>query len=464
MNLNDLYAKAPYLLQSVMLNAFAAKIHATRYGKPFRRLLAQLDESQWYEPDRIAAWQSERLVALVRHAYSTTAFYRERMDAVGVRPEDVRGIQDIRLLPILEKDDIRKHFTQLVSSNYRLKDLGRGNTSGTTGSPLSIAWDRGMQLFNNVVDWRQKHWAGIRYGDRIAQILGRPIVSLERTRPPFWQTDYMHRQLWLSAFHMNPGNLRHYVAKLERFGPKAVEGYPSTMYELARYIAETRGHFPVSAVFTSSEPLLAHQRELIENTFQARVFDFYGLAERAVFATQCEAHVGQHVNFEFGILELLDESDVPVATGESGTMVATSLQNYGMPLLRYRVGDKTRFVEGRCSCGRPMQRMQCVDTKNEDQIVRPDGTVISASVLTHPFKPITAIAKSQIIQTTAREIVIRIVRRTEYGAADESRLLEEFGKRVGPEFNVRVDYVDDIARTAAGKYRWVINQHYKRPR
>jgi phenylacetate-CoA ligase len=319
-----------------------------------------------------------------------------------------------------------------------------------------------MQLFNNVVDWRQKYWAGVRYRDRIAQILGRPIVSLSRRTPPFWQTDYIHKQLWLSAFHMSPKNLPHYYAKLLEFSPVAIEGYPSTVYELAKYIYEQNCTLPVKAVFTSSEPLHTHQRELIEKCFQAKVFDFYGLAERVVFATQCEHHIGQHVNFEYGILELLDDNDQPVSPGREGVMVATSLQNYGMPLLRYRIGDRTKFYTEACQCGRAMIRIHTVQTKSEDQIVRPDGTVISPSVLTHPFKPITAIEKSQIIQTGRNTITIKVVRRSYYTADDERKLLEEFTRRVGSEFNVRVEYVEDIPRTASGKYRWVINS-YKAP-
>jgi phenylacetate-CoA ligase len=463
MNLQNLYARAPAPLQTVMLNLFAARLHLDRYGAPFRKLLDHLLETQWYSPAQIEEYQSARLRQIVKHAYETVPFYRDKMTRAGVKPQHIESVADLGRLPILEKDEIRANFRSLVSSAFPLKKLGRGNTSGTTGSPLSVAWDKHMQLFNNVVDWRQKYWAGVRYGDRIAQILGRPIVALSRRTPPFWQTDYIHNQLWLSAFHMSPRNLPHYVDKLQRFAPVALEGYPSTMYELAKFISEQNATLPVKAVFTSSEPLHAYQREVIEKCFQAKVFDFYGLAERSVFATQCEHRVGQHVNFEYGILELLDEKDQPVKVGQEGVMVTTSLQNFGMPLLRYRVGDRTRLYEEPCACGRAMVRMHCVQSKNEDQIVRPDGTVISPSVLTHPFKPITAIEKSQIIQTDANRITIKVVRRSYYTADDERKLLEEFCKRVGSEFEVRVEHVDDIPRTANGKYRWVVNAHRKSP-
>jgi phenylacetate-CoA ligase len=461
MNALSVYERLPYFLQTAALNYYAAKIHRARYGSKFYRLLDSLLETQWYSADQIREFQGERLRTIVTYAYDNVAYYRKRMMQLGLTPADIADVSDIGKLPILEKDDVRANYAALLSATSSAKQLGKGSTSGTTGSPLTVAWDLNTQQYNNAVDWRQKCWAGVQYGERIAQILGRPIVALSRNRPPFWQTDFIHKQLWLSAFHMKPQNLHHYFEKIRAFRPVAIEGYPSTVYELAKFIDETAGGYPVKAVFTSSEPLYPHQRELIEKCFQTRVFDFYGHAERTVFSTQCEAHHGQHVNFEYGILELLDDAGAPQNDGGVGTMVGTSLCNFGMPLIRYRIGDQTRFITQPCSCGRQMQRMECVESKSEDRIVRPDGTVISASVLTHPFKPITAIEKSQIIQHGARAIEIKIVRRKSYTTQDETRLLSEFRKRVGAEFNVEVAYVEDIPKTKNGKYRWVINLHAK---
>jgi phenylacetate-CoA ligase len=126
-------------------------------------------------------------------------------------------------------------------------------------------------------------------------------------------------------------------------------------------------------------------------------------------------------------------------------------------LIRYRLGDRTAMVAGDCPCGRYMPRIHGVDTKAEDQILRPDGTVISASVLTHPFKPLSCIEKSQIIQRTESLIEIMIVRRPDYRLHHEQQLLREFRKRVGA-FEVNVVYVEEIPSDANGKFRWVINE------
>ena len=460
--LNTIYENSPHPLQALLLNLYALGLNIQRYGKPFHRQLEALLESQWFTENQIDEYQAHAINKMVTHAYNTVPYYKKVMNERGLYPSDFTSKKDLEKLPILEKDDIRKNFKDLISRSVYGKNLGFGRTSGTTGSPLLLAWDRNLQIFNNAVDWRQKCWAGVEYGEKVALLLGRPIVQITRKQPPFWQYNFIHKQLWMSAFHMKPSNLNFYLKKLKEFKPAAIEGYPSTLFSLAKFANLQGEHIEFKAAFSSSETLHSFQRDEIEHAFKCKVYDFYGSAERVLFATQCTAHQGQHVNFEYGYLELLNKQDQPIEINNSpGVMVATSLQNFGMPLIRYRLGDKTSFLEGQCTCGRKMKRMECVQTKAEDNIIRPDGTVISPSILTHPFKPIENIVKSQIIQHTATDIEIIIVKRPKFSAADEHQLLAEFRKRVGAEFDIKLSYKEEIPLDANAKFRWVINNSNK---
>lgn len=459
MNGLDFYKKCPYYVQNALLNAYALRLKSKREGPAFWRTLTQLRQTEHFSDTQIREYQNTRLRELIEHAYTTVPFYRKRMRELDIHPSDIAGIDDLHKMPILEKDDIRNNMESILSSAFDRSTITLGSTSGTTGSPLTVAWDRRLQIMNHAIDWRQKAWAGVNVRDPIALLLGRPIVAPDRSRPPFWQLNHVNNQLWMSAFHMNHVHLGSYLLALRRFRPVAIEGYPSTVHELAQYMLnfgeELKG---IKAVFTSSEPLTDAQRADIEKAFAAPLYDFYGHAERAIFATQCEARSGYHVNHEYGVLELVDSTDHPVQDDNVGSMIGTSLWNFAMPIIRYRVGDETSLISQRCECGRQMQRISGVDTKHEDRIICPDGTVISASALTHPFKPIRTIERSQIVQTSANTIEIRIVRRPNYSDDDEHRLLSEFRYRVGPSIDVQVCYVPEIPRTASGKYRWVINR------
>jgi phenylacetate-CoA ligase len=453
-----LYKNGPGWLQTAMLNAYAIKVHWERYGRYFEEVLDELTRTQYYSDAQIQQYQNERVSKLIKHSYETVPYYRELFDSLGLKPKDITTVQELEKLPVLTKDTVRNNVDRLISRNVRKNKLVHGHTSGTTGTPLDVYWDKNTCVYANAVYWRHKNLAGVRYRDPVALLLGRVVVPVGATKPPFWRKNYLHNHLWLSSFHMSPENLGFYVRKLEEFKPVVIEGYPSTVYILARYLLARRQSFPVRAVFTSSETLFPVQREAIEQAFCCKIFDYYGLAERVVFATECEVHSGHHLNFEFGATEVLDASGKRVAVGQSGVLVSTSLQNYGMPMIRYKTSDTTALIEKRCSCGRSMPLMQDVTTKAEDIIVRPDGRLISPSVLTHPFKPMHNIEKSQIIQDALHHITIKIVKREGYSDADTQTLLDGFQERVGSDVVVDVEFVDDIPRTSSGKYRWVISQ------
>ena len=257
---------------------------------------------------------------------------------------------------------------------------------------------------------------------------------------------------------MSGKNLAIYFEKLAQFQPAAVEGYPSTIYILAKYLQSRGMTFPVKAVFTSSETLYPQQHETIESAFHCRVFDFYGLAERVAFATECSAHEGHHLNLDFGITEIIGKDGLPARVGEIGRIVATGLHNFGMPLLRYQTTDVTALKSTMCSCGRAFPLMEDVTTKAEDIITTRDGRYISSSILTHPFKPMHSVAESQIIQEDIEHIRIKIIKLPTYTDKDTQYLLEEFRKRVGQDMIVEVEFVDSIPRTSAGKFRWVISK------
>jgi len=311
---------------------------------------------------------------------------------------------------------------------------------------------------HHVADWRYKQVAGLVQGEPYASLLGRVIVPMTQTRPPFWRWNYINNQLFLSSFHLKKENLPFYFEELRRAGVRAIEAYPSTAYILALYLLETKNTFPLRCIFTSSETLFDYQREAIERAFQCKIFDAYGMSERAAFATECTEHRGHHLNSDYGITEFLDGRKEPAAAGSVGTIVATSLHNFAMPFIRYETSDASSSLSGQCICGRGFPLMDSVATKQESIVTLPDGRLISPSVLTHPFKPMHNIAESQIIQERVDELLVKVVRREAYSDNDEATLLSGFKERLGEGVKVRISYVDAIPRTANAKFKWVISR------
>ena len=456
--LEILYEKSPCLLQDIGITLYGIKIYRREYGRRLERLLAQFESQQWFSRPELENYQNEKLHSIMKHCYENVPYYQSLMRARKLTPADIRSAADLTKLPILTRDDVRQHQKAMIATNVRRSALIAGHTSGTTGSPLEVFYDRSVCLAKNAADWRQKLIAGINLGDRIAYFLGRLVVPVRNSKPPFWRHNWTLNHLFCSSFHLSPNNLKTYVDKLRSFSPKAIEGYPSTVYIMAASLLSNNQTLPVQAVFTSSEPLLEHHREVIQKAFEAPVFDYYGMAERTVFATECERHSGKHVNTDFGIVEILGEKGKPAAKGELGRLVTTGLHNFAMPLLRYQTSDVSLWSQNECPCGRSFPLMNDVTTKDEDIVTSPDGRYISSSILTHPFKPMHTIEESQIIQESLHEVRILVVRRESYTDKDSLYLIEEFKKRLGEDVEVTVEFVDSIPRASAGKYKWVISK------
>jgi len=458
MNLEkDIYSNSPIFLQNFLLNIKACELYFERYGKKFRNCFKEFDKNQWLSEIELCEVQNSKLGDLVRHAYDNVQYYREIMNSMKLVPADIQSVEDLHKLPILSRDHVKKNAKALISKSYPKMLLRHGHTSGTTGSPLDFHYDIQTCVAHLAAVWRQKNWAGMGFNDEIATFQGRVIVPLHQKKPPFWRKNYINKQLFFSSFHLNMQTLPCFFDKLNEENIKFIEGYPSNIYILALYLLKKKQTFPVRAVLTSSETLFENQREAIEKAFQCKIFNYYGMAERAVFASECPEHSGHHLNSDYGITEFLDSNDEPVEKGKFGRIVATSLYNYAMPFIRYQTNDSCSLKIDKCPCGCNFPLMDDIATKNESIVTLPDGRLISPSVLTHPFKPIHNIIESQIVQEEIDKLTVRVVRGEKYTRQDEDKLLAAFHERLGGQVSIDIQYVTTIPKTKSGKFKWVVS-------
>ena len=457
----ELYRRVPVWSQNLMLSAFSALLERERTSGGFHEFQSLLARSERWSRTELEAYQDERLQQIVADAYENVPYYRRRFDDLGLSPKDIRGRSDLPKIPLLTRDDIRAHFDDLRSRRVSPRSLRTGHTSGTTGTPLTVGYSREAVWMTYAAFDRVYRWAGCVYGkggDRVAVARGNVIVPLDQRKPPYWRFNRRLGQMLLSSFHLSSANLPAYFEAMKAFGPTVLDGYPSTLYLLAKFLQNRAEVFPLRAAVTSSETLYDFQRELIEDRFQCRVFDYYALAERVLFSNECDRHQGHHIAMEFGIAEIVDQQGHPAATGATGKLVGTSLHNWAMPLLRYVTNDMTALRPAGCSCGRALELMDDVTTKAEDLLTLPDGRLISPSVLTHPFKPLDCIEGSQIHQTAPDSIVVRIVPGAAYSGWHTSHLIAELQARLGDAIRIDVQLVDRLEQSANGKFKWVISE------
>ncbi|MES9969198.1 MAG: hypothetical protein ABW092_04135 [Candidatus Thiodiazotropha sp.] len=455
-----LYDALPVAIQNIAVTGYSILLDRKRYGGDFKKIKKFMEESQWFSKQELIAYQEEKLQQLIEYSYKHVEYYRDVMKDLKLRPSDIKTLDDLQKLPIITKETIKGNFKSLLSDEFALKTVQKGHTSGTTGSPLEICYSDNLVNFNYAMLDRQYSWAGInlgKLGDKVAVIRGNIIVPLKNEQPPFWRYNYFHKQLLLSSFHLKPENIPYYLEELRKYSPKTLDGYPSTVYILAKYLKNIGEKLKLDSVLTSSETLYDFQRETIEESFDCKVFDYYGSAERVLFTTECSEHTGAHIGMEYGITEICDGAGNRLQDGQTGTIVATSLHNYAMPMLRYKTNDMSAIKAEKCSCKREHYLLNDVTTKAEDTLVLKDGRLISPSVLTHPFKPLTSILESQIIQTDTTNVMVKLRVNDNFSEKDRSDLIHGLTERMGSDTIVTVKIVDELERTQSGKFKWVIS-------
>ena len=305
------YRTSPAWFKQTMGHVYAMLPMRVRYGKELCQARRFLDQSQWWSWEQHRQYEWSRMQALLRHAFANVPYYREVMTKAGIRPEDIRSIDDWCRLPTLDKETIRQRKEDLVAENMRDRMLA-SNTGGSTGRPLEFYWERGRtRSLERAFMWRQWAWGGFRYGDRTVIIRGQTV------KEGLWHYDPIDKHLFVNAYQMSDANGRDIVAKLRAYRPASIQAYPSTLTILAEWM-KRHGEPPIPSVRTllcGSENLYPAQKELFAEVFKARVYSWYGHGESCCLAGYCDQQDYYHVYSEYGHLELLDAKGESVPLG-----------------------------------------------------------------------------------------------------------------------------------------------------
>ncbi len=206
----ELYDRSPVAVQNLLITAYSAKLDRQRYHGRFAEFQALLLQMESAAEVDIRAYQDTQLRQLVEHAYRTVPYYTRTFNELGLKPADIQTVADLPRLPLMTKAILKANFNDLWSRAFERRELVDGHTSGTTGTPLEVLYDRGMMAMSYAALDRQYRWAGCRlkrFGDRVAVLRGNIIVPLAQRRPPFWRVNWYHNQLLLSNFHLSPEKL-----------------------------------------------------------------------------------------------------------------------------------------------------------------------------------------------------------------------------------------------------------------
>jgi phenylacetate-CoA ligase len=418
--------------------------------------IAEYERAQWETPAGVRSMQERKLDALLRHAVSQVPYFGELLSSV---PAGASPVERLLSLPPLTKAVIRARAADLRARNVPDVELEPNSTSGSSGEPLYFYTDKRSSDCRKAAVVINRHWAGINLGDRESRLWGSPIdqrrADALRGRLHSWLT----RTQWLSAYDLSRESMARYREALRRFRPRLLIAYPSVLETFALEARlEGAALTGLHAIIVSAETLYPHQRELFESVFGCPVFNRYGSREVGDMAQECGAHRGLHVNAGRVWLEIVREDLSPCAPGETGDILVTDLDNYGMPMIRYAIGDRATAAAEPCVCGRGLPLLSGIEGRSMDVVRFPNGCAVGGTYWTILLRRHPGLEQFQVVQRAEGRIVIRYV-----GAETLSERLVRFvtqdvRERGGQGVKLGFERVERIDVNVAGKKRLIVRE------
>lgn len=449
-----IYFHIPVFLQNFFVLLKGYSLEKIRHSGQYYEFMEQIKARNRWPADHFRSFQEIQLKELIKHAYQNIPYYSELYKERGVSPADIRSVADIKKLPMVTKEDLRRNWKQFIDKRFSDKKLLTVHTTGTTGTPLKIFTDKTERQWNYAFFDAYQKSLGIDITGKRATFGGRIIIPPDQRKPPFWRYSYSQKNLLFSSYHLMFENLPYYIDKLNEYQPEVIDAYPSSIFNVAKYARERNIRLiSPKAIITSAETLFDEQREIIERAFQCKVFDQYGAAEMCVFVGQCESGK-YHIRPDYGIIEFIKDGRSANA-GELAEIICTSFINWKMPLIRYRIGDLAIPTYDSCDCGLNTPIIESIQGRIDDTIVTRSGAPVGRlSPVLKGFPVLEAL----YIQEVIGELILQVVKGEGYSDNDSNAIIAEIKKRVGNDMDIKLEFVNQIEREYGSKNKAVISK------
>ncbi|HLP03561.1 MAG TPA: phenylacetate--CoA ligase [Opitutaceae bacterium] len=388
-----------------------------------------------YMPEaRLREVQLQRLKAVTALAYANVPLFRERMDAKGVKPADLRTLADVRHLPFSVKGDLRDTYPYGLFAVPMSEVVRLHASSGTTGKPIVVGYTaQDMEVWKQVI-MRTLYAAGFSRGDIVQNMYGYGL---------FTGGLGLHGGLegiGATVIPISGGNSERQIMVMKDFGVTAVCCTPSYfihLIEVAQKMGiDFRRDLKVKRGVFGAEPWTDQMRQYIEDASGIKAFDIYGLSEiiGPGVGAECECRDGLHIFEDHFLVEIVDPQTLePVPDGTEGELVFTTLSKQAMPAIRYRTRDITAIDTRPCACGRTIRRIRRISRRSDDMFIIRGVNVFPSQIETALLKTEATLPHYQIV-LTRKAGLDRMEVKVEVTAdmlSDKVGAMDELAKRFG---------------------------------
>ena len=448
-----IYKASPIWLQNQLITLYGRKLARQRYSGIYYQEIERLRSRNVSDVNIQRDIQNHLFLEFLKYALEYSPFYKEFYRDVDI--SKVKSVDDIHLLPILDKETLRQNMERMYTTEE--VPFTYAMTGGTTGKSLVVKVTiEDLQKRMAYLDWFKSLYGFTMTKDRHARFNGKDIIPLGQKAKVFWRDNKSIKQRIYSSFYTSEDNIQYYVENLNQYKPVEMDGFCSTMYDIAKYMKyhNIKPAFTPIAIFPTSETVMEFHRDLLEDVFGCKVINQYASSEGAPFIIEFPDGY-MHECLDTGVFE-------HIRTDKGKKLLVTSFTTHGTPLIRYDIGDNiiecTEDDHPDMSIGFPP--IKAIDGRKADALYSQERGHISNANLSNVIKHLpNTIINIQFVQDTMDHILIRIVvDKNKYHKNSEKHVLKEMATRFGEKMTYDIEYVDKIERSSSGKMRMIINQ------
>jgi len=420
--------------------------------KKFIGEIQEFHERQFLEK-RDVQWQ--KLLSLLGFVNKNNKYYRQLFEKNGIDINKINHPDDIQKIPYLTKDDLKMYWREMVSRNTGRVSMRK--TSGSTGIPLEFVKDRTASAYMDALMYEVYSWHGIGIGDRQGRLWGIPFGLKGRLYTKF--KDVLLNRRRLSAFNISRESSRDYFDELRRFRPKFIYALPSTLSAFAARLMDLgvdASETGIQVIITTGEVLFPKDRQTISNVFKCKVVNEYGATESGIVAFECSAGKLRQMMHNLYI-EVIDQvSGKPTKPGETGEIIITELHSYGMPFIRYRVGDLAVPGEECSDKSTDLPIFESIVGRNSELIVTPEGKQVAAAILDYSLTK--GVRRFKAYQRSVNLLHVVLVTDRDFDKQSLTSIEKAWRQHLGDNMKIDFEIADNIPPDSSGKMTVLVSE------
>ena len=411
-----------------------------------------LRESQYWSETDLINYQTDKLKQLINHAFNNVPYYTDLFRKNGLTPADIQEIEDLRKIPTLTKELIMENFNngRLLSRKLNKKKVLLKLSSGSTGQKTVYYIDNEAYGFNLACNLRGWEWMGFEIGDSFIKVSQNKRNSKLKKIQDFLNHSYLFTKTY------DEEGFDFFLQKIIKYNIQYIRSYPDPLLFLSHFMKRKGIKLTksIKGINTTGNTLYSDVRELIESTFNTKIFDSYS-CEGGPNYFECPTHSCYHSSMEYGISEILNSRQEEVSLGERGRLITTDLWNYATPFIRYESKDIVIKSDTKCSCGRNLLNIKGIVGRDNDIIIAPNSKLFIGQSFTTYFKYFTEIEYFHVYQKSEYEFIFSLKVKPELSSKTCKNIIDDWENYLGKGSCVDIKIIDNIPLLPSGKRRFL---------